>query len=204
MVNSTLPPFDEILVERRTVSGCVPLKNVPCVIRLSLSLVSPSLGSGCIHTEREKVGSLLSCCWQLRKTMPIHSLGIEALSGPDQTLFVGFEREIPLSLHSLTGNKKKEAAFTDLLCLHTAAQAERLTTKKSVVYDIPCFREKYMKTAMKKDVLALWVLLLELLPGFTSVNLDKAQARDTSAHAGSMNVSLLEKEKSCLDRCQEA
>lgn len=37
------------------------------------------------HTQRRKVGSLLSCCWQLRKTVPIHSAGIEALAGLEQT-----------------------------------------------------------------------------------------------------------------------
>lgn len=42
-------------------------------------------------------------------------------------------------------------------------------------------------------MLVLSVLLLQLLPGFTSVNLDKAQARSTSACAGSMNVSPQEK-----------
>lgn len=44
-------------------------------------------------------------------------------------------------------------------------------------------------------MLVLPVLLLQLLPGFTSVSLDKAQARNVSACAGSMNVSLQEKEK---------
>lgn len=44
-------------------------------------------------------------------------------------------------------------------------------------------------------MLVLPVLLLQLLPGFTSVNLDKAQARNVSACAGSMNVSLQEQEK---------
>lgn len=47
------------------------------------------------YTQWKKVGSLLSSCWHLRKTMPIHSLGIEALSGLDQSLFVSFGRGIP-------------------------------------------------------------------------------------------------------------
>lgn len=55
-------------------------------------------------THRIKVGSLLSSCWQLRKTMPIHSLGTEAHSGLDGTLLVGFGRGPP----SLTVNKKKQ------------------------------------------------------------------------------------------------
>lgn len=75
----------------------------------SLSLVSPSLGSGHTHTQRKKVGSLLSSCWQLRKTMPIHSLGIEALSGPDQTVFVGSGRGDTLPLHSI--KLKKQDCF---------------------------------------------------------------------------------------------
>lgn len=49
------------------------------------------------YTQWKKVGSLLSSCWHLRKTMPIHSLGIEALSGLDQSLFVSFGRGYPLS-----------------------------------------------------------------------------------------------------------
>lgn len=48
------------------------------------------------------MGSLLSSCWQLRKTMPIHSLGIGAFIGLDVILFVGSGRG-GLSLHSLTG-----------------------------------------------------------------------------------------------------
>lgn len=68
--------------------GEAAFKNVPSVIRLSLSLVSPTLGSGCTHTQKKKVGSLLSSCWQLTKTMPIHSLGIEALSSLDRTPFL--------------------------------------------------------------------------------------------------------------------
>lgn len=81
-------------------------KHLPRVIRLSLSLISPSLGSGC-NTQRKKVGSLLSSCWQLRKTMPIHTLGSEALSGPVQSLFVGLcGGGYPLSAFPYCGKKK--------------------------------------------------------------------------------------------------
>lgn len=94
--------------------GEAAFKNVPSVIRLSLSLVSPTLGSGCTHTQRKKVGSLLSSCWQLTKTMPIHSLGIEALSRLDRTPFLlALEGGDTLSLHSFTMNKND---LTEQLC----------------------------------------------------------------------------------------
>lgn len=79
------------------------------------------------------------------------------------------------------------------LCLYTTTGAGRLTTKNSVLYDISCFTEMYIKRAKKKKKKVLSVLLLQLLRGFTSVNLDKAQDRNVSACAGSMNVSLQKK-----------
>ncbi len=51
------------------------------------------------------------------------------------------------------------------------------------------------KKEKRQNMLVLSVSLLQLLPGFTSVNLDKAQARNMSACAGSMNVSLQEKKE---------
>lgn len=46
--------------------------------------------------------------------------------------------------------KEKKTAFTELLCPYTTTRAERLTTKNSIVYDISCFTEKYIKTVKKK------------------------------------------------------
>lgn len=70
-----------------------------------------------MNTQRKKVGSLLSSCWQLKNTMPIHSLGIKALSGLHQTLVVGFGRGDSLPLHSITVGRRdcfyRAALFID-------------------------------------------------------------------------------------------
>lgn len=66
--------------------GCL-LTFVMCDQAVIVPCFTPSWQR--MHTQRKKVGSLLSCGWQLRKRMPIHSLGIETIRGPYQTLFLG-------------------------------------------------------------------------------------------------------------------
>lgn len=99
------------------------------------------------------MGSLLSSCWQARKkTMLIHSFGIEALSGLDQTLSVGFGRGgggNTLSLHPFTVNTKTTLLLQSCsVC--TSQHKLRGTTRNGILDDTSCFTEIYIKTAKKK------------------------------------------------------
>ena len=71
-----------------------------------------------VHTQRRKVGSLLSSCWHLWKTMPIQSLGIEAVCGPGQTLSFGFGRGTSLSTFPYSGKKQTHCFYRAARSVH--------------------------------------------------------------------------------------
>ena len=118
--------------------------------------------------------------------MPIHSLGIEALSGLDRTPFLlALEGGDTLSLHSFTVNKND---LTELLC--TAVELRGWQLKIQFCTSHASQKHTSERLHKKKNIKTY-----SCSPVFTSVNLDKAQARCVSATAGSMNVSLQEKKE---------
>lgn len=145
------------------------------------------------YTQWKKVGSLLSSCWHLRKTMPIHSLGIEALSGLDQSLFVSFGRGIPSLCIPLQWKKGVLLQGCRPHCEFRWLAANKKQT--CILNDRSSFTETHIRNTKKKRERKhqnMSVLLLQLLFDFASVNLDKTQVHNVSACVGRVYVSLQE------------
>lgn len=146
------------------------------------------------YTQWKKVGSLLSSCWHLRKTMPIHSLGIEALSGLDQSLFVSFGRGIPSLCIPLQWKKGVLLQGCRPHCEFRRLAANKKQT--CILNDRSSFTETHIRNTKKKKRERkhqnMSVLLLQLLFDFASVNLDKTQVHNVSACVGRVYVSLQE------------
>lgn len=137
------------------------------------------------YTQWKKVGSLLSSCWHLRKTMPIHSLGIEALSGLDQSLFVSFGRGIPSLCIPLQWKKGVLLQGCRPHCEFRRLAANKKQT--CILNDRSSFTERHIRNTKKKRERKhqnMSVLLLQLLFDFASVNLDKTQVHNVSACVG--------------------
>lgn len=169
------------------------------------------------YTQWKKVGSLLSSCWHLRKTMPIHSLGIEALSGLDQSLFVSFGRGIPslciplqwkkgvllqgcrphCEFRRLAANKKQTCILNDRSSfterhIRNTKKRERESIKTCQFYCYSCFLILHLWTWTKHR----FTMCQPVLAGVCEPPGNKNPKNETRAHKT--------KKRSRLQHCQQA
>lgn len=112
-----------------------------------------------VHTQRKKVGSLLSSCWQLEKLCPFTVWALRHSLGWTRSFFVGFGRGTPSLCIPLQWKKKRLLLQSCLLC--TKQHKLGWTPKK-------CTSAQFKLHSLWKNI-----LLLSLVFGFTHVNLDK-------------------------------